>query len=69
MTPVALSRFAVSLLMLAALFWAADSSLALFNHPKFPGEATLALVALTILTVLFLVAAARLYRWTRSALR
>lgn len=69
MTAAALARFAASFLTLAALLWAVDSSLYLFNHPTFRGEATLALAACAVLFVLFVWTAATLGRWTRAALR
>jgi hypothetical protein len=69
MTAAALVRFAASLFTLAALLWAVDSSLHLFNHPTFRGEAALALVACAVLAVLIVWTATAMLRWTRAALR
>jgi succinate dehydrogenase/fumarate reductase cytochrome b subunit len=68
MTLTAIFRIFVSLVVVALLFWACNGLLYLFNHPRYPGEATAAVIGCLVLVLLLFWSAVRLFRWCRAGL-
>ncbi len=47
-----LLRFALSLVIICLMIWAANGLFYLFNHPNYPGEAALSIVGIILLATL-----------------